>query len=169
MAFSMLDTFQSFKRIMCVCPCCGELHRLSDLGLSYQGKAPKTWLDDYECKVDTLQQKEEKFDEKEQKLRNEAAERGRKRVPGMIRKSMEPCLAQLKLNPYDIKLISHPVDFVVFEGLNDNDLSSITFLSKKTPNLQLAALRKEVSRAVEKKEYDWKTARVDSEGKITYE
>ncbi len=169
MAFTVLDTFQSFKRIMCVCPCCKELHRLSDLSLSYRGKAPRTWLDDYECKVDTLEKKEEKFDEKESKIREEAAERGRKRVPAMIRKSMEPCLAQLKLNPYDIKLITHPVDFVVFEGLNDDALSSITFLSKKTPNLQLAALRKEVKKAVEGKAYDWKTMRVDSDGGITYE
>lgn len=27
----LLDVFQSFRRVLCVCPCCGEMVRLSDL------------------------------------------------------------------------------------------------------------------------------------------
>lgn len=74
----LLQTFQSFRRILCICPCCGELMRLSDLHLRYTGKVPKTWLDEYEQKLLTLQKREDRFDEKEREIRNKSVERGRK-------------------------------------------------------------------------------------------
>jgi hypothetical protein len=43
------EEFQLFRKILCVCPCCGELVRLSDLRLKTKGEVEKTWLDDYEA------------------------------------------------------------------------------------------------------------------------
>ena len=43
-------TFQAFRTIYCVCPCCNNLMRLSDIKLEYEGEAPLTWLDKYEEK-----------------------------------------------------------------------------------------------------------------------
>jgi len=65
----LLDTFQSFRTIYCVCPSCNNLMRLSELDLQYEGKAPETWLDKYEAKMLELEKKEEKFEEKEKDLR----------------------------------------------------------------------------------------------------
>jgi predicted Holliday junction resolvase-like endonuclease len=166
----ILSTFQAFRRILCLCPHCNALHRLSDLQLKYRGTAPKTWLDTYETKVSTAQRKEELFDEKEQKLRDQATERGRLKVPLMIRKSMDAQFATLKYNPYDIKALLHPVDFVVFDGLESKqDLQQIVFLSKAVDNKQLNGLRDSVAKAVEEKRYDWQVARVSIDGKIEME
>jgi len=67
------------------------------LQLKYRGAAPKTWLDTYETKVNSAQRKEELFDEKEQKLRDQAAQRGRLKVPLLVRKSMDAQFAKLRL------------------------------------------------------------------------
>lgn len=166
---SLLDTFQSFRTILCVCPKCGGLHRLSDLRLRYKGRTPLTWLDSFEAKMQALDEKTQKFEEKEQMLRDEAAARGSRKLQSVICKAMEPCLSRLKLNPYDIKLVTHPIDFVVFDGLKDEKLDDVMFLSKKTINAQLNAVRREVRKAVENGAYDWKVARVDIDGEITYE
>ena len=73
---TLFDTFQSFRTIYCVCPCCNKLMRLSDLRLQYEGEAPETWLDKYEKKEVSLREKEEKFKNKEKDMRKKAAEKG---------------------------------------------------------------------------------------------
>ena len=169
MAFSLLESFQSFRTILCVCPCCSQIHRLSDLRLQYTGKAPSTWLDRLDQKSQELDQKEDRFSEKEAKLRNEAAERGRKKVGQILNRCMAKDLACLKFNPYDIKLIMHPIDYVVFDGLNDGEMERIVFLSKSSVSPPLLALRNQIRKSIENKSYDWKVARVGITGKISYE
>jgi predicted Holliday junction resolvase-like endonuclease len=163
----ILSTFQAFRRVLCVCPHCNALLRLSDLHLKYRGTAPKTWLDTFETKVSAAEKKESLFDEKEAKLREQAAERGRRKVPLMIRKSMDSQFGKLKYNPYDIKALLHPVDFVVFDGLESKkDLREIVFLSKTIDNEQLTGLRNSIEKAVEAKNYNWQVARVSIDGQI---
>ncbi len=169
MASSLLESFQSFRTILCVCPCCGQIRRLSDLKLRYAGKAPSTWLDKLDEKSLALDDKEALFEEKEAKMREAAAERGRKKVDVILRKCMAKDLACLKFNPYDIKTIMHPVDYVVFDGLNDGEMNKIVFLSKSSASPPLVTLRNQIQKSIENKAYDWKVARVDITGKISYE
>ncbi|MGB9023476.1 MAG: Holliday junction resolvase-like protein [Candidatus Bathyarchaeia archaeon] len=117
--------------------------------------------------MSVIERKEGLFDEKENKLRDEAAERGRRRVPALVRKSMDSQFARLKYNPYDIKALLHPVDFVVFDGLDSKDkLRQIVFLSKRVENDWLNSLRSSVQKAVEQKNYNWQVARVSVDGAI---
>jgi predicted Holliday junction resolvase-like endonuclease len=163
----ILSTFQAFRRVLCLCPHCKALARLSDLQLKYRGVAPKTWLDTFETKLTSAEEKEALFDEREKNLRDQAAERGRRKVPIMIRQSMDSQFAKLKYNPYDIKALLHPVDFVVFDGLEGKkDLQKIVFLSKKVENEQLNGLRNSIEKIVDEKKYNWQTARVSIDGKI---
>jgi predicted Holliday junction resolvase-like endonuclease len=163
----ILSTFQAFRRVLCLCPHCNALLRLSDLQLKYRGTAPKTWLDTFETKLSSAEEKEALFDEKEKKLRDQAHERARRRVPVIIRKSVDAQFAKLNYNPYDIKALLHPVDFVVFDGLESKeDLRNIVFLSKAVNNEQLNGLRNSIQKTVEEKKYNWKVARVSIDGKI---
>jgi len=165
----LLATFQSFRRVLCICPHCGDLVRLSDLRLKYRGVAPRTWLDTYQSKLTRIQNREELFGEKEQQLRDEAAERGRRKVPRIIRKSLSAEFAKLKYDPYDIKAILHPVDYVVFDGLNDSDLDGIVFLSREAADAALTQIHKSVKVTVDKERYHWRVARVSIDGKIEFE
>ena len=165
----LVSYFQSFRSILCICPCCNGIHRLSDLQLRYEGKAASTWLDQLESKSMQLDEKEAKFEEKEQGLRDLAAERGRKKVVETVRRSMIRRLARLKLNPYDIKSLMHPVDFVVFNGMNDDKFKEILFLSDAGCQKGVKAAALDVEKAVKSKKYEWKVARVDVEGKVEWE
>lgn len=166
----VLNIFQSYRRILCLCPKCKQMMRLSDLNIRYEGKMPKTWLDQYRLKLMGLQKKEEVFDEKEGKIRDKAVERGRRRVPEIVNKCLCPEIAKMKYDPYDIKAIMHPVDFVVFNGLNNGKMvNDITFLARKTVNKNLGLLIDSIGKTVEKKNYDWKVARINMEGKVEYE
>lgn len=170
MSADIVDMFHSFRTILCVCPHCNGLLRLSDLHLKYGGKAPRTWLDKYDANKSQIDNMETEFDEKEDKLREAAHERARKQVPKLVNKFIDRRIAQLKYNPYDIKTIMHPVDFVVFNGLNTNDeIENITFLSEKTQNQTLNKIRKSLFSSVDKERYDWKTARIQLDGNIQLE
>jgi len=165
-----LDVFQNFRRILCLCPCCGEIHRLSDLHLKYRGKVAKTWLDEYEHKSELLQKREDKFMEKEQGLREKARAAGRKKAQAAFNKAISPKFKRLGLNPYDVKPLLHPIDFLVFNGMNENNtIDDITFLSSKSTNKGLNTIRKSVKDVIAKKEYEWRVARVDETGKIGFE
>jgi predicted Holliday junction resolvase-like endonuclease len=165
----LLEEFQEFRKILCICPCCGELVRVSDLKLKVKGAAV-TWLDDFEKKIQALEKKEEDFEEKQDKLREKAQEEGRKAAEKALNNMMSPQLRALKLDPYDVKPISNPVDFIVFNGMYKEDsINNILFLSKEMINKDLNKLRLQVSKAISEKKYDWQVARIDENGNIGFE
>ena len=165
----LLDVFQSFRKILCICPCCGEIVRMSDLHLKYSGKSPKTWLDKYELELLSLQEKERTFEAEEAELREKAIERGRNKVPSMIKNCLCSEFKKLEYDPYDIKAVMDPVDFVVFDGLNEGkQVQSITFLSKN-PNPITRKVTDSIKTTVAKGNYDWKVARITTTGKVDFE
>ena len=176
MADSFLDIFQQIKTVLCLCPNCSSLLRVSQLQhLRSTAAAPRTWLDVYDeqikklkIKDDRVSLKEDKLYSQEKEMRKKSAERGRKKVVNTVLKSMDDYFSKKKYNPYDIKPIIHPVDFVIFNGDNADQVSEVVFLSKKSKNPNLAALQKSVDECVEKKNYDFKTAKISNEGKVTF-
>ena len=89
---ALFETIQAGRQILVVCPCCGELNRLSDLKLKYSGPSPKTWVDKYEDKIRLLEDKKAAFDEKEEEIREISKKRGRAKVDKMIRRTLEQTL-----------------------------------------------------------------------------
>lgn len=164
------EEFQEFRKILCVCPECGEIVRVSDLKLKTKGKVQKTWLDDYELRSLQMDQKEEEFSEIERKLREAAVEKGRKEAQKVFNKAIKADFRKMKLDPYDIKPILNPVDFLVFKDMNSKDtISDIVFLSKKLENQNINRLRDQVKNVIEDKNYEWLIARITNSGKIKFE
>ena len=166
----LLNMFQSFRRILCICPCCGEMLRLSDLHLKYAERVEKTWFDRHESNLQILEKKIEIFEEKERDIRDRAVERGRKKVPLMVKRCLCPEFKRLKYDPYDIKALMHPVDFVVFDGLNIGEkIKDVIFLSRKPSDKNQNVIMKSIKETVDKKNYDWKVARITVDGDVSFE
>jgi len=169
MVNNILTIFQSFRTILCVCPKCNNIQRLSDLTLKFKGKVKKTWLDTYDSKIRFLEKKEDIFEEKEDELRKKSIERGRRKVEKIVFNSLQDGFMKTNYNPYDVKAILHPVDFVVFNGMTNGNIEDISFLSKQTNNRELTLLRDSVQDTIKNKRYDWEVARVSAEGKLKIE
>ncbi len=164
------EEFQEFRKILCVCPCCGELMRVSDLRLKAKGPSTETWLDKFEGKQSKFFKKEEKFREEEGDLRKKAQEKGRIAAEKVFNKAISPCFKKLGYDPYDIKPVLNPIDFIVFDKLNKEEtVENVIMLSKKCKNTSLNATRKQVKTAITKKKYEWQVARVDDQGNIKFE
>ena len=77
--------------------------------------------------------------------------------------------AKLKYDPYGIKALLHPIDFVVFDGNHKEMMKDIVLMTRKTHNENLLQLHKGIARAVKDRKYDWKVVRVSEDGQVDYE
>ena len=109
MVDSFVDIFQQLKTILCLCPHCSSLLRVSQLHLRSTAAAPRTWLDDYDeqiqklkIKDDGVSRKEDKFASQEDKIREKSRERGQGRVVSTVLKSMDDYFSKKKYNPYAV-------------------------------------------------------------------
>ena len=87
--------------------------------------------------------------------------------------SNAPLSMAVKTNPDDAKVIFHPVDFVVFNGMkagsNGDALKSIILLDSEKKTTDQKRIQKSIIQSVEKENYEWLTIRVDNDGSITQE
>ncbi len=166
MSSQYIEIFQDFRTILCICPCCGEIVRVSDLHLQYRDEAPKTWLDEYESKLRELDVKSEEFDEQKSRIRKEAIARGRRRVIDTVNMCINDSISCLGFDPYDIKSLFSPIDFVVFNGMNHGkELDDIVFLGTKSRD----KIRKSLQKTINDENYDFMIARVSDEGSVDFE
>ena len=166
---SLFEEYQTFRKILAVCPC-GNLHRVSDLQLKSKAEIKEEiWLDKFDLEVNKLLLKEKAFEEQKEKLRRAEIEKGRKQAEKAFYKAVCPSLRMLKLNPFDIKPILHPIDFIAFNGMtNEDSISDIRLLTREQCAI-LDPIRKQIKKAVEAKKYDWQVARIDDSGNISME
>jgi predicted Holliday junction resolvase-like endonuclease len=165
----LVQQFQDFRTILCVCPCCGDIVRISDLKIKTTGKTSRTWRDKYDHDVQKMDKMEEKFDEMEKGLRDAARERGRIAAQQVYNNAISPALKKMKYNPFDVKPVFYPIDFLVFDGMNDKEaVDELILLSRHSNSSTLNSIRDKVELAITKKNYGWQEARIDEEGKIVF-
>ena len=164
------EEFQEFRKILCVCPDCGKIVRLSDLKLKTKAKTQDTWLDYYEYRERLVSGREAEFDAVKGELRAAAVAEGRKQAEAVFNKAIKQDFRKMKYDPIDIKPVLNPVDFVVFQDMNKKDeITDLVFLSKKLKNPVINKLRTQVKASIKNKNYEWLVARIDNEGKIEFE
>ena len=169
---SFVDITQQANRILCQCPNpeCGKISRFSEI-LIEPGKISKpTWLDDHKKNTDDFGIAANKFADEKAELKKKATDKGRLQaeqdMKNLIKNSLVPIYQQMPYDPRDITVLSHPVDFVVFDGANkvrmkeQDFVKEVVLLSKKTSNAYSQKLHKSIHDVIQNKEYEWKTAKV---------
>lgn len=169
----MIDDIVRFfaiqRNIFGLCPCCGEIFRLSDSRIYLRTKPEKDWMDILESKENRLNLKEEKLDEIEEALREKARAAGRRMAQRAIKK-IDPIFAPRHLNADDAKVLFHPVDYVVFCGMKDSgNLREIVLLDRKAEGHKRRRVQRSIEKAVEAGKYDWLTVRVQEDGTMVEE
>jgi len=162
-----VQLFQYGRTILCLCPCCGDIVRLSDLTLHYEGETPRTWLDEYEHRVDLFDKRLESFKSKESEIREASREKGRRLAARKVRKVIKETFSGCSYHPKDIKALLYPVDCVVFSGMARKDrIDKIVMLSNQSKLPGYGKLRQSIRKTIERGDYDWQLARVSSAGEI---
>ena len=169
MKTQLIESFQHFQIIHCLCPKCNSISRLSDFHVYYEQQTVRTWLDTYDSKLKKIEIKESKFDAEERTLRELAHKRGQTQVPILIRKAMNERFSKRKIDPYDIKPILHPIEFVLFDGLHKDNLKNVVLMAQKSGSANITNLQKQILDSINEKRYDWNVARVSNDGNVIFE
>jgi predicted Holliday junction resolvase-like endonuclease len=95
------------------------------------------------------------INEKEQAIRKDAIEKSKSVNAGRLTEQFALFMNGLEFNPKDARFIGHPIDFVVFDGLDEGNLRRILFVEVKTGKSQMNARERLVREAVKNKQIDW--------------
>jgi predicted Holliday junction resolvase-like endonuclease len=126
------------------------------------------WMDKITLEENRLDGLEEKLAEKKKDLQEKAREAGRELAQKAVKK-IDPVFTPHKLNPDDAKVIFHPIDYIVFDGMKKESIKNIILLDRQEKEPDHRALQRSIERVVEHENYEWQTLRVQEDGKIKVE
>jgi predicted Holliday junction resolvase-like endonuclease len=168
---SVLLAFHKLQRnIFGICPNpdCGEFFRLSEANIQLKKKPTLDWLDKLEHHAKSLGEKEEKLEEMLEELREVGREKGRKLADAQLRK-VDQIFTPRNLNPSDVKILSHPIDYIIFNGMKKGILESIILIDRKARPHEFRKIQASIQKAVEDCRYEWQTLRIREDGSIDSE
>jgi len=168
----LFEFYASLRQLFLLCPSCGNLHRLSDCKLFQKTKPTIDWKDKLDRDIRRLERSEQTILEKIAFTREASRLVGRKAADKAIRK-IDPIFSPLKLNCNDSKVIFHPVDFIVFHGMNNNynpcEITEVVLLDKAKKIGEPLVVQKSIEKVIDKGNYEWVTLRVEQNGQIKAE
>ncbi len=160
--------FEELKQLYGICPCCGELFRLSDVDIFTKTPPPKTVFDDIENQRRRLEDAREKFEDKKEEIKERATERGRAKAQRKLRK-ISPFLYDRAVNANDIKVIFDPVEYIVFRGLTDENCTSLELVDHPSETKEREIVQCSIQQAIAAGNIEWQTFRINDSGKIVQE
>lgn len=87
--------------------------------------------------------------------RQDAIDRSRANLGGQFAEQLAPYFPNFPYKPNELRWLGKPIDYVVFKGMDENDISEIIFLEVKSGKSQLNEHQKQVKRVVEEKKVSW--------------
>jgi predicted Holliday junction resolvase-like endonuclease len=85
-----------------------------------------------------------KFRSELNKIRREIAEKQRVGIKGRVSETFAPFLEGFPFKPSECKFIGDPVDYLVFEGLDERDVKKIHLVEIKSGNSKLSKHQKQI-------------------------
>jgi predicted Holliday junction resolvase-like endonuclease len=95
--------------------------------------------------------------------RKNAIEQSRAVTRGLIYEQLVPYLPEFEFNPKDAQFLGKPVDFVVFDGLDEGDLRRIVFVEVKTGAATLTTRERRVRDTIRRGHVEWTELRVGTD------
>src|SRR3989338_5411756 len=92
--------------------------------------------------------------------RQDAIARSRAVLVGNFSEQLAPYLPNFPFNPSECKFIGKPVDFIVFHGLDEKNVTGVSFVEVKSGKSKLSGTEKSVKSAIENGNVDWVDYRV---------
>lgn len=167
MNHELFKFFSIQRQIFGVCDCCGEIFRLSDSNIYLEKKPVPDWMDKYEASEERIDKQEEKVNDQEAEVREKAREKGRLEAKKAAQK-VDPIFHPNKFNPDDAKVMFHPVDFLIFNGMKNNEIKDLVLFDREVKSKENKDLQKSIENTVSKENYEFVTMQVSEDGEVEY-
>lgn len=162
---SLPSVFDQFNSILVICPCCGEINRVSETRPYLRGAKPHTRFDQLDAELRALDRIEDKLGERLSRLREQAQERGWTKARRRL-KRLDPTFCGCGLEPQDGKVIFDPVEYVVFDGMTRNMLRQVLFVGESARNKAQERIQTSLHWDLEQGHLEFATLRVTIDGNV---
>lgn len=95
--------------------------------------------------------------------RQDAIDRSRANLGGQFAEQLAPYFPDFPYKPNELRWLGKPIDYVVFKGMDDNEINEIVFLEVKSGKSQLNEHQRQIKRVVEEGKVKWEQYRVSEE------
>lgn len=169
MSSRILAIFSVQRQIFGVCHNCQEFFRLSDCKIYLRQRPSSDWLDKLNAESMRLEVIEERIEEKREELKEKARKKGR-RLAYLAIKKMDSIFTPRKLNPDDAKVLFHPIDYIVFNGMKRAEsIENIVLLDRESMSSEHQRIQHSIEQVIDRGDYEWITLRVSENGSIKEE
>lgn len=83
------------------------------------------------------------------RLRKEIADQQRAGIKGKVSETFAPFLEGFPFKPSECKFLGDPIDYIVFEGLDERDIKGIHFVEVKQGASQLSKHQKQIKQLLD--------------------
>ena len=161
------ELLRGLQEVLCVCPCCREVFRLSEARLYYGRKPRPSWFDELREEAERLERAESRLEEELERLRERARAQAERRVRRELR-SRDRLFTPLGYYPKDARALLDPVDYVVFDGLSTGKrVRSVVLLDLPAGDAERERVQRSIERAVERGDVEWRELRVADDGSVS--
>ena len=92
--------------------------------------------------------------------REDAVARSRAVLSGQFSEQLAPYLPDFPYKPTEVRFLGKPIDFVVFKGMDEKNISEVVFVEVKSGDSQLSTHERTLKKAIEKGKVRWEEDRV---------
>lgn len=92
--------------------------------------------------------------------RRDAITRSSAVIRGQVTEHLIPYFPNFPFNPKEARFIGSPVDYLIFDGVDEEEMRKIVFLEIKTNGSRLNARQRRIKEAVDKGRIEWRELRI---------
>lgn len=93
-------------------------------------------------------------------LRKDARDKSRHVLRGLFCEMLAPFFPDFNSNPNECRFVGKPIDFIVFEGMDEKNITGIKFVEVKSGQAKLSSIEKQVKDAIEKGKVKYEVYRI---------
>ena len=108
-------------------------------------------------------QRDKYWEEQIPEIKKDSIERSRASLGGQFSEQLAPYLPNFKYKPTECKFLGKPVDLIVFEGLDEKEVTEIVFVEVKSGSSELNTVQRKIRDAVKAGKVRWDEYRIPKE------
>lgn len=95
--------------------------------------------------------------------REDAIKRSRSVIGGQFSEQLAPYLPGFNYLPTESKFIGKPLDFIVFKGLDNENIEKVIFVEVKSGNSKLSKTERSLKEAILNKNVEWEEYKIPNQ------
>ena len=103
------------------------------------------------------------FENKIPEIREDAIKKSRAVLGGQFSEQLAPFLPDFPYLPTEARFIGKPIDFLVFKGMDEKNISEVVFVEVKSGKARINPVEKTLKDAIQNKKVSWAEYRIPEE------